>query len=129
MLGWQLRLRNVLAAGALVTMAATAPAEIAGYKGVARDGSVLYSQVPCPGGRAVGDRPYSSTNKWKQPPQDRARIARRAVLSPEDRQECSVLDERMLDQETMLKAKGASVTLEDEMPLVQNKKRFRELRC
>jgi hypothetical protein len=129
MSGWQLRIRNVLAAGALAMLAAAAPAEIAGYKCVGRDGTVLYSQVPCPGGRVVGDRPYRSTNKWKEPPQDRAKIARRALLSAEDRQECSVLDVRMREQETLLKAKGAAVTLDDEMPLVQNKKRFRELRC
>jgi hypothetical protein len=129
MLGWQLRIRSVLAAIALVTTAAAAPAETAAFKCVARDGTVLYSQVPCAGARAVGDPSYRSTNKWKQPPQDRAKIARRALLSPEDRQECSVLDDRMHEQETMLKAKGEAATLQDEMPLVQNKKRFRELRC
>jgi hypothetical protein len=29
----------------------------------------------------------------------------------------------------MLKAKGESVTLDDEMPLVRTKKQYRELRC
>jgi hypothetical protein len=129
MRGWQLRTRNLLAAGALLGMAAAAPAQTAAYKCAGRDGTVLYSQVPCPGARVVGDKPAHVTNKWKQPPQDRAKIARRALLSPVDRQECGVLDEWMREQETMLKAKGEAVTLQDEMPLVQNKKRFRELRC
>jgi hypothetical protein len=62
-------------------------------------------------------------------PQDRAKIARRAVLSPEDRQECKVLDARLLEQQAALKAIGSSVTLQDEMPMVHTQKRLRELRC
>lgn len=129
MSGWQLRGRGALAVAALMTMTAGASAQTAAYKCVSR-GTVLYSQVPCPGARQVADTPQRATgSKWKQPPQDRAKIARRALLAPEDRQECAALDGRMQEQETMLKTLGEAVTIQDEMPLVQSKKRFRKLRC
>jgi hypothetical protein len=128
MLGSALRWRAVLAAATLMTGAAGAQAQTAAYKCVSR-GTVTYSQVPCSGARAVNDALPRGTDKWKKPPQDRARIARRALLSPDDRQECTALDGRLLEQEQMLKAKGEAVTLQDEMPLVRSKKRYRELRC
>ncbi len=56
-------------------------------------------------------------------------IARRAPLTPEARHECSALDHTLVEQEGALKAKGGAATIEDEMPLVRSKKRFRELRC
>jgi hypothetical protein len=122
-----LRWRIVLAA-ATVFMAAGAQAQTAAYKCVSQ-GTVVYSQVPCAGARAVKERLPRNTDKWKKPPQDRAKIARRALLSPEDRQECSALDDTLAEQDQMVKAKGEAVTLEDEMPLVRSKKRYRELRC
>lgn len=128
MLGTVLESRSLLVAAALALLAGGAGAETLAYKCVSR-GAVVYSQVPCPGGRAVTDGVQRSTNKAKQPPQDRARIARRALLTPEDRQECTVLDGRLQAQEAMLKTRGDAVTLQDEMPLVRTKKRLRELRC
>jgi hypothetical protein len=98
------------------------------YKCVSK-GRVVYSQIPCPGGRELGVAGPRRTDKHKAPPQDRATIARRSRLSPEDKQECKALDERLKQQEGELKAMGASATLQDEMPLVKNKQRFRELRC
>lgn len=98
------------------------------YRCVSR-GHVTYSGVPCPGGREVGVKPVRNTDKWKAPPQDRATVARRASLSPEERQECRALDAKRSEQEAQLKAKGEGVTLADEMPLVATKRRARELRC
>jgi hypothetical protein len=119
----------VLAAAALLALAAGAQAQTAAYKCVSRGGNVTYSQVPCPGARPVTDGVQRASSKNKEPPQDRARIARRALLSPQDRQECYALDGTMREQEAQLKARGDTVTIQDEMPLVQNRKRFRELRC
>lgn len=98
------------------------------YKCGHRDG-VTYSQVPCPGGRQLGVSAPSRTDKRRPVPQDRATIARRAVLTAEERQECKVLDRRLVEQAAQLEARGESVTLDDEMPLVRSKKRFRELHC
>jgi hypothetical protein len=88
-----------------------------------------YTYVPCPGGREIGVPHKHQTERSRAVPQDRAVIAKRAVLSPEDRQECKALDVRLREQQAGLKAKGEAATLQDEMPLVQSKKRFRELRC
>lgn len=92
-------------------------------------GTAKYSDIPCTGGRPVGPGAPRATDKSKAPPQDRAVAARRAKLSPEDRQECSVLDIRMREEQRMLKAKGTAVTLQDEMPLVRMKKKSREMKC
>lgn len=92
-------------------------------------GAVTYSQVPCPGGRPVGVPVRRETDKSKPPPQDRAVAARRASLTPEDRQECRRLDQRLREEERSLRQKGPGVTLQDEMPLVHAKKQFRELKC
>jgi hypothetical protein len=117
-----------LAAAALLLASAGAQAQTAAYKCVSR-GTVVYSQVPCPGARAVNQRTSGRTDKWKAPPQDRATIARRAPLSPQEREECTALDARLVEQAQMVKAKGEALTLDDEMPLVRSKKRYRELHC
>ena len=96
------------------------------YKCYAK-GGVVYSQVPC--GRPL-DQPKPRVNvRYENPSQDRARAARRAPLTADARQECSVLDTRMREQEAGVKAKGAAATIQDEMPLVRSKKRYRELKC
>lgn len=117
----------LLAVAALAGSYAVAqPAAYRCYRG----GTVTYSQVPCAGGRAIGGEPARRvTDKSKAPPQDRAVAAKRAVLSPEERQECRALDRQLRDEERLLRLKGEAVTLEDEMPLVRAKKRFRELKC
>lgn len=98
------------------------------YKCVTRSG-VTYTEKPCPGGREVGPAGRRMTDKSVAPPQDRATLARRAVLSAEERQECRALDGSMRDQQAQLKALGTGATLQDEMPLVRNKKRYREIGC
>jgi hypothetical protein len=121
--------RAILGAAALMAMAGASHAQVdPAYKCWSRSG-VTYTQVPCPGGRQVGATVRASTDKARPVPQDRARIAKRAVLTEEERQECRALDASLVEQETELRAKGDGATLEDEMPLVHSKKRYRELRC
>lgn len=98
------------------------------YKCVSK-GRVVYTQVPCAGGRLVGPAGARRADKYQAPPQDRAKLARRARLAPEARQECTALEGRMREQEAELKAKGPAVTIQDETPLVKARLRFRELKC
>jgi len=116
--------------GALFALAALAATQAgAQAAGVWRCGTRSYSQLPCTGGRAVGVAPHRVTDKARVPPQDRAVAARRAVLAPGQRQECRALDVQLRDEQAALRARGEAATLDDEMPLVRAKKRFRELRC
>ena len=114
-----------LALAGLAFAAAPARAPEAAFK----CGAHAYSDRPCTGGRQVGPHSARTSDKWKAPPQDRAVIARRATLSPQDRHECGALDVRLREQQAELKAKGQAATLQDEMPLVRTKKKFRELKC
>lgn len=120
---WKIAFAALLALGAVPAFA-----QDTAYKCVSR-GTVTYSQVPCPGGRAVTNVSSRTTDKWKVPPQDRAVLARRARLTPEEREQCGTLDHRMAREQEFLKSKGEAATLDDEMPLVRMKKQFRELRC
>ena len=118
--------------GALFVCAALAVSHAGAQSEAWRCGSgssVTYSQVPCPGGRPVGATARHETDKFKAPPQDRAVAARRASLTPEERHECHALEIRMREEQRMLRTKGEAATLQDEMPLVDAKKRFRELKC
>jgi len=110
--------------------AADASAQSATYKCIHR-GKVVYTQVPCAAGtKPLGEDGRPRVNvRYQMPPQDRAVIARRAPLSVTARQECSALDHTLVEQQHDLQAKGGAATLQDEMPLVRSKKRFRELKC
>lgn len=105
-----------------------APALTPTYK-CSSKGKVVYTQIPCAGGRELGPAGARRADKYKTPPQDRARLARRGQLSPEARRECTALEGTMKEQEAQLKAKGAAPTLQEETPLVKTKLRFRELKC
>lgn len=98
------------------------------YKCVRR-GEIVYSQAPCTGGKPIGGPKPRVNVRYETPPQDRAKAARRGVLTAEARQECTALDARLHAQEQELKGKGNAATIQDEMPLVQSKKRYRELKC
>jgi hypothetical protein len=117
-------------AGALLLLAATPAAALDAppYKCVS-GGRVVYTQIPCAGGRPVGRAAHHETDRYRTPPQDRARIARRAVLTPQARMDCGALDVRLREQLAALKARGDAATLEDEMPLVRSRKQYRELGC
>lgn len=118
----------MLGAALLALGAPAVQAQTAAYKCPSR-GSATYSDVACTDGRRIGAPAPRKTDKTRPVPQDRAKIARRSVLSAEERAECKVLDARILEQQAALKAKPAPVTLEDGMPLVFSKKRLRELGC
>ena len=120
---------TMMAAGWLLAgMLPAAGAQEVTYKCHA-PGRVIYSDRPCAGARQLGAAAPHHADKWKAPPQDRATIARRAPLPAEAKQECSALDARLREQQAMLKTRGEAVTLQDEMPLVLSKKRYRELKC
>jgi hypothetical protein len=125
-----MRFPRRLAGGLALVVLACGPAaaQKLAYKCVTASG-VTYTEKPCAGGRQVGAAGRRVTEKSKPPPQDRATIARRAPLSSEDKQECRALDGTMRDQQAQLKALGTGATLQDEMPLVHNKKRYREIGC
>ena len=96
------------------------------YKCYAKHG-VVYSQLPC--GKPIGQARPRVNVRYETPSQDRAKAARRAPLTAEARQECSALDTRMRAQEAEVKAKGDAAAIQDEMPLVRSRKRYRELKC
>jgi hypothetical protein len=93
-------------------------------------GGVTYSQTPCTGGTVVTDKPSKkAAARYVVPPQDRAKAARRAELTPEARKECSALDKSIPQQEAFVRTRGTAVTPDEERPLVKSRLRFRELRC
>ena len=98
------------------------------YKCVSK-GNVVYSQMPCPGGREISASGAHRTDKYQPPPQDRAKAARRAQLTPQAREECTGLEGRIKEQDAEFKAKGPSATVQDETPLVKSKLRYHELKC
>lgn len=117
----------VVAAGWLLAGAVQADAPVAYRCGA--PGRITYTDRPCSGARPVGAGTPHHADKWKPPPQDRARIARRALLPAAVKQECSALDARLRQEDTVLKTQGAAATLQDEMPGVLSRKRYRELKC
>jgi hypothetical protein len=122
-------MRWALAAALLLLAGSRAGAEDAPTYKCAYKGGVVYSQVPCNGAEQL-NAPRKRVNvRYESPPQDRATLARRSRLTEEARQECVALDKRLPEQELELKAKGDALTLQDEMPLVFNKKKYRELGC
>jgi hypothetical protein len=118
---------TILAAGWLLAGAVQADAQVAYRCGA--PGRVTYTDRPCSGARQVGAATPHHADKAKAPPQDRAKIARRAPLPAEVKQECTALDARLRQQQAMLKTRGEAATLQDEMPLVLSRKRYRELKC
>ena len=93
------------------------------------NGRVVYTQVPCAGGEIIGSGAPRRADKHREPPQDRAFLARRAQLPAETRKQCGELDALLKEQQAELKAKGSAATLQDETPLVKSKLRYRELKC
>ena len=126
--GKAMRWGAALAALVAVQVAAPVAAESPTYKCVSK-GRVVYTQIQC-GDAQPMNAPKPRVNvRYETPSQDRAKTARRATLSAEAREECGALDQRMKQQESEFKAMGEGATLQDEMPLVRSKKRYRELKC
>lgn len=120
----------LVAAGLMAASQAVVADNTPAYKCM-RGGTVTYSQAPCSAAsKPLGENGKPRVNvRYEAPPQDRAKAARRAQLSEEARGECTALEGTMRAQEGQIKAKGDALTLQDEMPLVHSKKRFRELGC
>ena len=97
------------------------------YKCVSH-GRIVYQQAQCGEAKPLNSGKPRVNVRYETPSQDRAKIARRATLTAEARQECTGLEMHMKEQEAELKAKG-EVTVQDEIPLTRSKKRFRELKC
>lgn len=127
MAGKAMRWETALAATLLLAATQAGAQDTPTYK-CAYKGGVVYTQIPCNGAQEIGAPKKRVNVRYESPPQDRATIARRAKLSAEEKEECVALEQRMPEQERELKAKG-DATLQDEMPLVFNKKRYRELGC
>jgi hypothetical protein len=121
--------RHIVAPALLAVLLLAAAGPVCAQDEAYRCGAHSYSDYACPQGREVGVHRRHETDRWQVPSQTRAVIAKRARLSPADRQECYALDARMREQKKALKAKGSTATLQDEMPLVRSEKRFRELHC
>jgi hypothetical protein len=125
--------RAGLAAAWLLLAAASAraqdePVTPPTYKCVSK-GKVVYTQIPCQGGREISASGAHRTDKYQPPPQDRAKATRRAQLAPEVREECTGLEGRIKEQDAEFKAKGPGATVQDETPLVKSKLRYNELKC
>jgi hypothetical protein len=120
----------ICAAGLLLAAAqATAQAQRPTYKCTDAKGKPVYTQVPCDDPKILGEKKPKPDARKEKPPQDRARAANRARLSPEELQKCDGLAATMKDQEAALKAKPAPHNPEDERPLTQSRKEYREMRC
>ena len=116
-----------LVAGACVLAAMPAGAAAA-YKCSTRNG-VIYSDLPCPGGREVGVPRKPASDRHAVPPQDRARRVQRASLPPEKREECAALDVKLAEEQATLDKLPQPATAADEKALLNAKMRYRKLHC
>lgn len=122
----------VLCAAGLLLAATQAAAQTPRptYKCTDASGKAVYSQVPCSQApQVLNERKPKPDARKEKPPQDRARAANRARLTPEQLQKCDALAEVMKQQEAELKAKPEPLNPEDERPLTQSRKEYREMRC
>lgn len=119
--------------GAALLMAAAqanAQAQRPTYKCTDAKGNPVYSQTPCAENAKVLNEPKAKHDARKdKPPQDRARAANRARLSPEELQKCDALAVTIKEQEAAFNAKPEPKNPEDERPLTQSRKEYREKKC
>ena len=134
---------HALLLGAMLTQAipawAQAPAQSPEFKQpiyrcADGKGAFTYTHVPCANAKVIGeDAPKPKTAASRQPvPQDRARLATRGQLSPEDRAQCTALETQIADQQAALKAKaekGEAVSESEEGVLVRQRMKYREMKC
>ncbi|NML44991.1 hypothetical protein HHL11_14630 [Ramlibacter sp. G-1-2-2] len=92
-------------------------------------GAHTYSDRPCTGGREVGAAKPHRLDHHATPPQDRAKLARRAELKPEVRERCEALDTQLVEQQAALDKLPQPVQPSDERELVQSKLKYHQLRC
>jgi hypothetical protein len=92
-------------------------------------GQVVYTDVPCAGARAVDAPRKHSANRHVVPPQDRAKRANRARLSPENQRQCEALDAQLREQQAALARLPQPVTAADEREWLQTRLRHRQKHC
>lgn len=92
-------------------------------------GARVYTDKPCTGGREVGARKPHHADRYAVPPQDRAFLANRARLSPENRQACEALDVQLRDLGEALGKLPHEPTPTDEKPWLQTKQKYRDQHC
>ena len=126
--GKAMRWGTACAAIVALHLASDAQAQTPTYKCVSK-GRVVYTQFQCGDAKPMNSGRPRVNVRYETPSQDRAKIARRSTLTAQAREECGVLDHRLQEQEAEVKARGDAATLQDEMPLVRSKKRYRELKC
>lgn len=119
----------VLCAGVLMVAAGGAEAQDRPMFRCSVKGKVTYQNTPCDGGRQINAKKPRKDARAVKPPQDRAKAANRARLTPEDRKACEGLEVTIPQLEDGVKAQGAAVLPEDERSLTEAKKKFRELKC
>lgn len=125
-----MRWMPVLCAGLLLVAAGGAGAQDRPMFRCNVKGKVTYQHTPCPGGKQVNAKKAKKTDpRTQKPPQDRAKAANRARLTPEDRKTCEGLEVTIPQLEDGVKARGAAASPEDERSLTEAKKKFRELKC
>ena len=119
----------LLCAAGLLAAPAQAQSVANTYKCQDAKGKIVYSEKPCVGGKDLNEAKVKADARKETPPQDRARLANRAKLSPETLQKCDALAGTIKDQEAALKAKAPPLNPEDERPLTQSRKEYREMKC
>lgn len=95
-------------------------------------GSFTYTHVPCANAKVIGAAAPKQAASRQPVPQDRARLAARAQLSPEDQEQCSALETQIAEQHALHKAKadkGEKVTEAEEGVLVRHRLKYREMKC
>ena len=118
-------MKRAMLLGALaLLLAGQAPADPA-Y----RCGARTYSDKPCAGGREVGGSRPRKSDRYAVPPQNRAFLANRARLTPENRQACEALDVQLRDLGAQLKQLPHEPTPTDEKPWLPTKQKSRDLHC
>ena len=123
-----MRIPLLLCAGALLLAAAQAQAQRPMYRCAGADGKVTYSEKICDAPKVLGEKAVKPDARKDTPPQDRARAANRAKLSPETLKECDALAATIKGEEAGLKKKG-DLKPEDERTVTTSKKKYRELKC
>lgn len=125
--------------GAALLALQAAPAHAQSYQPIYKcpdgKGQFTYTHVPCSNAKIIGDMaPKTSKETSRSTPvsQERARLAARAQLTPDQLEQCNALEGQMTEQQNVLKAKsekGEPVTEKDEGVLVRLRLKHREAKC
>jgi hypothetical protein len=93
-------------------------------------GKVSYSNTQCPDAKQVGEKkPAKPSERHKEVSQDRAKRTQVATRPAAIREECGALEKRMAEEQARLKALPQPATAGDEKDLVNDRIRFKKLKC